>query len=849
MGIFDDAAQLREDELRDSLRGPAYEKLNRLMHDFNSILRHKIGRRAYSVSFRGSRSFPTLECDEGGWVNIDKLLESDFFWQPAHSNQTGRDNPEEKRNRLQMLMKANCVVGMKTGRYRLQFLGIKVCPLAAHLTSGEPWSHAPVSIDTQIAENQYYDETDYEKEVYMMEDAWIRPWAVRATSGHSVDRQSVVKLDPNKIAYHPTIQAMNDLGGGFHSTSIRNIHGIINEGILPGGPYGSRVSTHFGVFAPWDDRNLVSKCRVAGDPTMPLLVIYVPSYVLLQYGATLTDSGVILVSRAIPFEQVRDAWVAVPQRDHRWKFATVRKILSMSLEQEIVETINGTYDPQGQYFEPTPARVRDTLLGLNPGPHVTERDQLIAELDSGVRSNSLKRRCVSMCGRLYSSVAPMQNGQRDPLRLRVCPQCMYETPSRLAICHHCLAFFDCIGRKVHFQTQDAVVVEDDDIDAEAVQRAQEATGAVIGAADAETVSEPEGADVDDTATVAEPDEEAIAADDQIAEEYERLDAPVNDDEQLEASVDDRLRGVLNINQDMSIVVLQARSIDALTVKLRDGTGFVAQYDSSQMAAQYMDVIFCGMVYDFWQAFDRMMRLPYPDLHARFQTGSRNDALGQWPVVELDESTGLPRDLTGQEIIADTRNEELRAWRPRRFRMHQMMAKAVRGAMAMGFDRQEFNIKGRTPETVRPIMHVMMTRLLASVFGVKAYSYFRRAMPHVPGYLHIDPSAMISAQHIKGVLSETIELVHHHGFMLPPDANAKYMAHLNEPWRRPASDKKILPIEYQVREPTAEQNAEASQARVRETGRSSRTPAPYRPWHRPRSDWPDRQQRGQWDRAQ
>ena len=135
-----------------------------------------------------------------------------------------------------------------------------------------------------------------------------------------------------------------------HSTSIRNIYGIINDGILPGGPHGTRLSTHFGVFAPWDPRNLVTRYRIPGDPRMPLLVLYVPSYVLLSYGATLSDNGVYLVSRPIPFEQVRDAWIAVPQRNHAWQFREVRKILSESLDNEIVENVNGTYDPNGEYI-------------------------------------------------------------------------------------------------------------------------------------------------------------------------------------------------------------------------------------------------------------------------------------------------------------------------------------------------------------------------------------------------------------------------------------------------------------------------------------------------------------------
>ena len=63
-----------------------YHQLDRLMYDFNSLLRHKIGRYSYSVRFRSVASFPTLECDEGGWVSVDTLLERDAFWQPEFAN-------------------------------------------------------------------------------------------------------------------------------------------------------------------------------------------------------------------------------------------------------------------------------------------------------------------------------------------------------------------------------------------------------------------------------------------------------------------------------------------------------------------------------------------------------------------------------------------------------------------------------------------------------------------------------------------------------------------------------------------------------------------------------------------
>ncbi|CAE7452997.1 unnamed protein product, partial [Symbiodinium pilosum] len=508
----------------------------------------------------------------------------------------------------------------RTQRFRLQFLGIKVCPLAAHLVSGEPGSSQPVSMETQIAELQSSRDTSYEdSNIYVGEDVWVRPWAVRGTSGHSVDRYSAIRLDPTKIAYHPTLQVY----------------------------------------------------RIPGDPRMPLLVLYVPSYVLLSYGATLSDNGVYLVSRPIPFEQVRDAWIAVPQPNHAWRFREVRKILSDSLDNEIVENVNGTYDPNGAYLDATPAKVKEILLSLNPGPHASERDQLVAELDAGDTSFNLKRRCAAMCSRHYSNTYNSAS-QREPLKLRVCPQCMHETPTKLAICHHCLAIFDCIGRKEYITPTATVVIHMPEVNVDTLQQAQaEADAEVEAAMDAEPTPEPGSADGSDRETSPEPDPEALEHDEEMMGEGDRAMA-------------------------------------ALTVRLYpedQGPYFVANYDSSHVAAQFMDVIFCGLIYDFWPSFARFYRLPYPDMLMRFKDGSRHDAMGNWPIVELDTNTGLPRELTDAEIIEHTRQPEMKEWRHRRYKMHKMLSVAVRGCIALDYRREHFNIKEHPRRTVRADMHV------------------------------------------------------------------------------------------------------------------------------------------------
>ena len=598
---------------------------------------------------------------------------------------------------------------------------------------------------------------------------------------------------------------------------------------------------------------------IPGDPRVPLLVLYVPSFVLLSYGATLSDNGVYLVSRPIPFEQVRDAWIAVPQPNHAWRFREVRKILSDSLDNEIVENVNGTHDPNGAYLDATPAKVKEILLSLNPGPRASERDQLVAELDAGDRSFNLKRRCVAMCSRHYSNTYNSAS-QREPLKLRVCPQCMHETPTKLAICHHCLAIFDCVGRKEYIAPTATVVIDVPEVNVDTLQQAQaEADAEVEAAMDAEPTPEPGSADGSDRETSPEPDPEALEHDEEMMGEGDRQDA--NDVDYDESILDDELRGVLQLGHDSNINTLNARAMAALTVRLYpedQGPYFVANYDSSHVAAQFMDVIFCGLIYDFWPSFARFYRLPYPDMLMRFKDGSRHDAMGNWPIVELDANIGLPRDLTDAEIIEHTRQPEMKEWRHRRYKMHKMLSIAVRGCIALDYRREHFNIKDHPRRTVRADMRVTFNRILTCVFGVKAYSYFRGNMPHVPGYMHIDPGAMLASQPVKETLTETLVLVRGHGYALPPDCDKKFTGYLLDKKRRPMAEMKILPIEYLAREPTDQQRADAIQQENCDTGvrqgqsyampssaRPSHHPGPY-PAQRPKGS--NKGERGRWDRA-
>ena len=135
----------------------------------------------------------------------------------------------------------------------------------------------------------------------------------------------------------------------------------------------------------------------------------------------------------------------------------------------------------------------------------------------------------------------------------------------------CLAIFDCVGRQEYVAPTPQVVDDEPEISEDALQRAQAAAYAEVdAAAEAGSMAEPQDHDVSDAMTVAEPDEEALARDDEMMDERDRQDADV--DAYDEGILNNDLRGVLQLRQDSSINTLYARALDALTGHLHKSSG-------------------------------------------------------------------------------------------------------------------------------------------------------------------------------------------------------------------------------------------------------------------------------------
>ena len=210
-------------------------------------LRHHIGRVAGTTTLDGRGSIllqEVIRCHEGGWVSIDDLVRMEVLWTARSRDITESASDRDQRirvynERLQLLINGNLISARKpNGKIRLQFLGVRLKePPAGPYNLGAAASNMMVSRQDQITELQRDPSTRHEQRWLGQCDGWIRPWAVRALSGHTVHydpTKNLMELDPHKFAISPPLSLVNQIGGAFHATSCRNLFSIVERGILPG---------------------------------------------------------------------------------------------------------------------------------------------------------------------------------------------------------------------------------------------------------------------------------------------------------------------------------------------------------------------------------------------------------------------------------------------------------------------------------------------------------------------------------------------------------------------------------------------------------------------------------------
>ena len=443
-------------------------------------LRHHIGRVSGTTTLDGRDStvlHDVIKCDEGGWVLIDDLVRMDVLWSSSsrritQSSANYRDRDQRLHiynERLQLIVNGNILSAKKPGgKVRLQFLGIRVKePPAGPYTLSPAGSNMMVSRFDQLTEVQRDPYLRRNQAYIGASDGWVRPWAVRALSGHAVhydDEKNLMELDPHKFAISPSMSLVNQIGGAYRATSCRNLLPIVERGILPGtsiqeAQYArydtGRLHSYFGVFPPWDARNTTTKQRVNGhgNHAMPLVVLHIPVLDLVRLQGRITDSGNIIVNRPVPFSLVKEVWFCIPKDTDRRGFDHIEKIMDGDLEDEMALEYQAS--PILHEFKKmkTPARLMQLLCDMPSGPHNAEKERLLRELATAIdyhhedarRQHYLKEAANFMIRRTHPGDLVMDS-VGNQVRMRLCPACYHLTPSCFSMCSICWSLFISRGK-------------------------------------------------------------------------------------------------------------------------------------------------------------------------------------------------------------------------------------------------------------------------------------------------------------------------------------------------------------------------------------------------------------------
>ena len=740
-----------------------------------------------------------IKCDEGGWVKIDDLVRMDVLWSSSSRRITQasagyRDRDQRLRiynERLQLIINGNILSAKKPdGKVRLQFLGIRVKePPAGPYTLGAAGSNMMVSRFDQVTEVQRDPDLRCNQAWLGQSDGWVRPWAVRALSGHTVHydpEKNLMELDPHKFAISPSMSLVNQIGGAYHATSCRNLLPIVERGILPGtsiqeAQYArcdtGRLHSYFGVFPPWDARNISTKQRVSGrgNLAMPLVVLHVPVLDLVRLKGRVTDSGNIIVSRPVPFSLVKEVWFCMPKDTDRKGFDHIEKIMDGDLEDEMALEYQASPILHDFKKMKTPARLMQLLCDMPSGPHNAEKERLLRELAATIdyhhedarRQHYLKEAANFMIKRTHPGDLVMDS-VGNQVRMRLCPACYHLTPSCFSRCSICWSLFISRGK---FRRQEPTREESPtEVPNANIAHSMEAAAAAVPEVG------PEEDDRLDAMTVAEPEMEVdVQGSDPEPENADDLPDLDEYPEEVNDNSDDTRQAVLlsGVTLVLEPRLEIARAAMQPTVYLDTRAGNCV--DANRVAFAYAAYFVCRTIYKMWPGTIKWITMPFDKMVERFRAGGRYDAMGTWPgsLSEVDPETNVSRDITDEEIRNSdaTAGGELedpdKRWLIRKFRTNQLLSMIIRGADQLGYGRQAFNPstyvnRGQTTKEMHFCLLGLLNEVIPKVTGHTLYSLIRPATNRPTGYLYVDPVGCVLVQSIK----ETPAI--HLGFLIDHD---------------------------------------------------------------------------------
>ena len=391
---------------------------------WSNVLRDKIG-----------QDGPAVECDETGWVSVENFIRNDYCWDTGmqekaydHASQTYREDILQKRREELM-----------HGFWRsMNFRPIKRRFMMV----------AQVATPEDMGEIQNYEDPAlYEESLgdrLVKAKGWLRPLAIRATSGHSFtgDHRNplLVNIDHENVNIRLTHEFASKMAGGYHVTEVRNLMSIVNAGIIPGGGYGSRDHAFFGEFAPWDPRNS-STLNYLGSGNEYLLVLYVPANRLLKYRSSITYNGDIVVMDTVPFPEVQEIWISKKSPGRRYPAQDPVRITSHKVVDEVV--IQCEYASKAA----PPPVIRTLMDRFVDKATEIGRSDIADELGAAWQAYSNNPNNGKAAANMGVAMVLARHDlfPKKCLQNRICPNCMFEQPKFFLSCPQCRGKFISAG--------------------------------------------------------------------------------------------------------------------------------------------------------------------------------------------------------------------------------------------------------------------------------------------------------------------------------------------------------------------------------------------------------------------
>ena len=743
--------------------GDLHEIMRHRTRRWSNVLRHKIGQEGSAV-----------ECDETGWVSVEDFIRNDHCWPLDHKEKAY--NPTTKAYNETVIQKRREDL-MHGYWWTLNCKPIKRrFMMVAQVASKSEWGEIRQNEDPEI----------HEGDRIVRAKGWMRPVAIRATSGHSFTgdhgRPLSVNIDHENVNIKFTRELAFKMAGGYHVTEVRNLMSIVNFGIIPGGGGGGRDHAFFGEYAPWDWRN-ASTLNYLGSSNDYLLVLYVPAARLLKYGSGITYHGDIVVLDTVPFTEVQEIWICGKSPGRKVPALDPRRITSHKVIDEVViqcEYANMAAPP------PVIRSLMDEFVGKAKEIGREDVAEELIEAWEAYSNNPNNGKAAADMG-VAMVLARRDLYPKKCLQNRICPNCMFEQAKFFLSCPRCKGKFISAGVTNH-SSPTMILTTKEEIDK--MIRENEEALAQLHFPDDDALTE----------------EMEVETQKDIKKEYSPHDEEMDDEEQTEEAED------TNVNDEANSIMVNYERLSQDLINYNGGCAL--NTDPDEKISRYIlfkIADFCVHHFGYWK---RYVFEETDNSRARLLgRGCRHEVTGEdHPVLratlggEFALDRGLPvtvGDTTlyqvyhGRFVNKDTRIEAEEM--ARRYRFGVVVTKLVEALYRRGYDlERDFRTRVqacnsmsdqttieamRTPAQLKEDVGIVETAMKEAIRiafpDCQTYSFFSPLNP--PGNYRINVHEFQSFYEAKSknkITGEMVHVMHYYGVQNVPsfeELTRKYKA--------------------------------------------------------------------------